>query len=331
MPDLDYAHRRREPATGACSHRCSTPGRWRPSTSVQPAASTSLPRAETGRRVVQASDGGVRRAPGHLGEIAARRAVLTPTRRRRQNRAGDVTDEETTQDDPSSARALRMTRRPDRPHGYSRKRRHPVAAGSSAGPPGGPTETVPASVTVTITDTVPYDVEARLEWCPTIGKLAVRRGLLQPRLPSRRRRLTRRHGRIARTPHHPERRGRPSTRRPLQARWLDKHRDDDPLAVDALIYLNSPSPCKAPSPRPPSASPAGLSPASGPKRVLAAAKPHSSRKPNPAESPERDQSHHGSGGGATMPSGKRTSCSASYRVSGTSATRRTRSCTASAS
>ena len=45
----------------------------------------------------------------------------------------------------------------------------------SIGPPGGPTETIPASVTVTITDTLPYDVEARLEWSPTVGKLAVRR------------------------------------------------------------------------------------------------------------------------------------------------------------
>ena len=45
----------------------------------------------------------------------------------------------------------------------------------SVGPPGGPTETIPASVTVTITDTFPYDVEARLEWSPTVGKLAVRK------------------------------------------------------------------------------------------------------------------------------------------------------------
>src|SRR3954451_17230995 len=44
----------------------------------------------------------------------------------------------------------------------------------SVGPPGGPSETIPASVTVTITDTVPYDVEARLEWSPTVVKLAVR-------------------------------------------------------------------------------------------------------------------------------------------------------------
>src|SRR4051812_1667883 len=43
------------------------------------------------------------------------------------------------------------------------------------GPRGGPSETIPAAVTVTITDTVPYDVEARLEWSPTVGKLAVRR------------------------------------------------------------------------------------------------------------------------------------------------------------
>src|SRR3954471_11808833 len=45
----------------------------------------------------------------------------------------------------------------------------------SVGPPGGPTATIPASVTIAITDTLPYDVEARLEWSPTVGKLAVRR------------------------------------------------------------------------------------------------------------------------------------------------------------
>ena len=45
----------------------------------------------------------------------------------------------------------------------------------SVGPPGGPTETIPASVTVTITDTLPFDVEARLEWSPAVGKLAVRK------------------------------------------------------------------------------------------------------------------------------------------------------------
>ena len=53
------------------------------------------------------------------------------------------------------------------------------------GPPGGPTETIPAAVTVMITDTVPYDVEARLEWSPTDGKLAVPPGLLHG--PARRR------------------------------------------------------------------------------------------------------------------------------------------------
>src|SRR3954454_5401782 len=45
----------------------------------------------------------------------------------------------------------------------------------TVGPPGGPSETIAASVTVTITDTVPYDVEARLEWSPTVGKLVVRK------------------------------------------------------------------------------------------------------------------------------------------------------------
>ena len=52
---------------------------------------------------------------------------------------------------------------------------HPGPRPDHVGPPGGPTETIPASVTVTITDTVPYDVEARLEWSPTVGKLAVRK------------------------------------------------------------------------------------------------------------------------------------------------------------
>src|SRR6187549_1947026 len=41
----------------------------------------------------------------------------------------------------------------------------------SIGPPGGPTETIPASVTVTVTDTYPYDVEARLDWDPAVGKI----------------------------------------------------------------------------------------------------------------------------------------------------------------
>src|SRR5207342_2077853 len=45
----------------------------------------------------------------------------------------------------------------------------------TVGPPGGPNETIPASITVTITDTFPYDVDMRLEWSPTVGKLAVRR------------------------------------------------------------------------------------------------------------------------------------------------------------
>ena len=52
---------------------------------------------------------------------------------------------------------------------------------------------------------------------------------------------------------------------------LDKHRDHDPLAVDALIYLLAVA-FQSPKPTATVALARGLSPASGPKRVLAARK-----------------------------------------------------------
>ena len=50
----------------------------------------------------------------------------------------------------------------------------------SVGPPGGPTETIPATVTLTITDTFAFDIEARLEWSPTVGKLAFAGSAVRP-------------------------------------------------------------------------------------------------------------------------------------------------------
>ena len=145
---------------------------------------------------------------------------------------------------------------------------HPGRGRIAIGPPGGPTETIPTAVTVTITDTAPYDVEARLEWSPTVGKLAVRQRLLH--------RPARRRGRspagIARIAL------RDTVQTALETEYLggtgwpgllDKHRDHDPLAVDALIYLLALA-FQSPKPTATVALARGLSPASGPKRVLAA-------------------------------------------------------------
>jgi hypothetical protein len=140
----------------------------------------------------------------------------------------------------------------------------------SVGPPGGPAEIIPAAVTATITDTLPYDVEVRLEWSPDVGKLAVRRicctavpggddvsstGIARMALRD-----------IIQTALEAEYLGGTS--------WpglLDKHSDHDPLAVDALIYLLAIA-FQSPKPTATVALARGLSPASGPKRVLAARK-----------------------------------------------------------
>ena len=136
----------------------------------------------------------------------------------------------------------------------------------SVGPPGGPTETIPASVTVTITDTLPYDVEARLEWSPTVGKLAVRkvcctalpggddvspagiarmalRDTIQAALESR---VPRRH-RLGRTPRQAQR-PRPArrrrldlpTRRRLPEPQTDRHRCPRPWPVPRQRTQTSP-------------------------------------------------------------------------------------------
>ncbi len=138
------------------------------------------------------------------------------------------------------------------------------------GPPAGPTETIPASVTVTVTDSFPYDVEARLEWSPTVGKLAVRK-VCCTAVPGG-------------DDVSPTGIARMALRDTIQVAleteylggtgWsglLDKHRDRDPLAVDALIYLLALA-LQSPKPTATVALARGLSAASGPKRVLAARK-----------------------------------------------------------
>jgi hypothetical protein len=140
----------------------------------------------------------------------------------------------------------------------------------SVGPPGGPTQTIPASVTVTITDTIPYDVEARLEWSPTVGKLAVRR-VCCTALPGGDDVSPLGIAGIAL---------RDTIQAALEAEYLggtgwpglvEKHRAHRPVAVDALIYLLAVA-LQSSKPTVTVAVARGLSPASGPKRVLAARK-----------------------------------------------------------
>jgi hypothetical protein len=138
----------------------------------------------------------------------------------------------------------------------------------TVGPPGGPTETIPAAVTVTITDTVPYDVEARLEWSATVGKLAVR-SIRCTAVPGGDDVSPAGIARIAL---------RDTVQTALETEYLGgtgwpgllaKHGDHDPLSVDALIYLLAVA-FQSPKPTATVALARGLSPASGPKRVLAA-------------------------------------------------------------
>jgi hypothetical protein len=138
------------------------------------------------------------------------------------------------------------------------------------GPPTSPTETIPASVTVAITDTVPYDVEVRLEWSPTVGKLAVRQVCCTALPGGEDLTPTRIAGLALRDIIHEAL----VTEFLGGTGWpglLDKHRGKDPLAVDALIYLLAVA-FQSPKPTATVALARGLSPASGPKRVLAARK-----------------------------------------------------------
>ena len=140
----------------------------------------------------------------------------------------------------------------------------------SVGPPGGPTETIPASVTVAITDTSRTTSKRGSNGRPTVGKLAVRK-VCCTAVPGGEDVSPAGIARIAL---------RDTIQAALEAEYLggtgwpgllDKHRDHDPLAVDALIYLLAVA-FQSPKPTATVALARGLSPASGPKRVLAARK-----------------------------------------------------------
>ena len=129
---------------------------------------------------------------------------------------------------------------------------------------------IPGSVTVAITDTYPYDVEARLEWSSTVGKLAVRK-VCCTSLPGGDDVSPTGIARIAL---------RDTVQNALETEYLggtgwpgllDKHSDHDPLTVDA-----SDLPARRRLPKPQVHRHRGARPwpvpASGPKRVLAARK-----------------------------------------------------------
>ena len=156
----------------------------------------------------------------------------------------------------------------------------------TVGPPGGPTETIPASVTVAITDTYPYDVEARLEWSSTVGKLAVRK-VCCTSLP----------GGVDVSPIGIARIAlRDTVQNALETEYLggtgwpgllDKHSAHDPLTVDALIYLLAVA-FQSPRPTATVALARGLSPPADPNESSPPAKLDSFPRPNPANPPERD-------------------------------------------
>ena len=120
-------------------------------------------------------------------------------------------------------------------------------------------------MTVTITD----EVEARLEWSPTVGKLAVRK-VCCTALPGGDDVSPTGIARIAL---------RDTIQQALETEYLggtswpgllDKYSDDhDQLAVDAQIYLLAVA-LQSPKPTATVALARGLSAASGPKRVMAA-------------------------------------------------------------
>ena len=140
----------------------------------------------------------------------------------------------------------------------------------AVGPPGGPTETIPASVTVASPTPIRTTSKTRLEWSSTVGKLAVRK-VCCTSLP----------GGVDVSPIGIARIAlRDTIQTALETEYLggtgwpgllDKHSDHDPLAVDALIYLLAVA-FQSPRPTATVAVAHGLSPASGPKRVLAARK-----------------------------------------------------------
>ena len=121
-------------------------------------------------------------------------------------------------------------------------------------------------MTVTITDALPYDVEASLEWSPTVGKLAVRK-VTCTASPG---------GEECHPPASPaspcatpsRSLFRPIVSAALVARAPRRVQRPRPIAVDTLIYLLAVA-FQSPKPTATVALARGLSPASGPKRVLA--------------------------------------------------------------
>jgi hypothetical protein len=136
------------------------------------------------------------------------------------------------------------------------------------GPPGGPSVSIPRSVTIEVTESIPYDLTLVLEWRETERRLTLNQltiSSLEDGEPVRMANVIR--VAIAEL-----------IGRTLEGEILDEfgwagvvadHPDTDPIRVDALIYLLS----VALGDRRPSATVArarGLSPATGPKRVAAA-------------------------------------------------------------
>ena len=138
------------------------------------------------------------------------------------------------------------------------------------GPPGGPEVTIPKSYKIAITEMDPYDIEVEVEWTPSEGKLTARRQRFTAH-PGRESVTVGRIGRLS---------VREAVRTDLEVAALGsggwtglvaKHSDDDPVAVDALVYLLAVA-LDSPKPSATVALARGLSPASGPKRVAEARK-----------------------------------------------------------
>lgn len=136
------------------------------------------------------------------------------------------------------------------------------------GPPGGPTVTIPSSYKISITEMPPYDADVVVEWAPAEGKLAARQMTFTAQPGSESVTV----GRISRIS------VREAVRTDLEIAALGsggwagivaKHGDQDPVAVDALVYLLAVA-IDSPKPSATVALARGLSPASGPKRVAEA-------------------------------------------------------------
>lgn len=140
----------------------------------------------------------------------------------------------------------------------------------SVGPPGGPSVTVPTSFTISVTDHPPYDLRFRTVWNDNERRLTIREATFSATTDDEAVRMA-------------------SMIRVAVADIVDRameqevlgergwegvvadHPDDDPICVDALVYLLSVA-LGSPKPSANVALARGLSAASGPKRVGAARK-----------------------------------------------------------